>query len=474
MPWHNVFFFSALGFVLGVVSGGLALSFLAAFLISIVFIGLGLWLRIKLSAVVLLAIFLLFGNFYYSLDDYNYHLKKSLITDARYFEGIVVEEPQKRADRQAAKIKSEEGITILAHLNPYPEISYGDILRIFGEIDSPPNGSYGRYLAKERVHGTIFYPEIEVIGKNPDKFFGGLYSLKKKSSDSINRLFSYQQGAFLNGILFGDREEFSKEFLDQLSFSGTLHLTALSGSNMTIIVFAAFPIFLRLFRYKRRQAFFATFATMALFVAMTGFDVSAMRAAAMAFVVATAEQASRIYNSRNSITLAALVLSLMNPKMPVFDLGFQLSFIAVMSIVYFVPVLKRFSFFKNDSYLGWREVLAITAAAQIGVAPISMAQFANFSFSAFPANLVVIVAMPALMAFGFLTVFASFIFWPFAVLLSKPTAFLLDYSIGAVEIFSDLRVPFNPELNTAVIIAYYAFLIYACAKWSPKVKNFFS
>ena len=474
MPWHNVFFLSALGFVSGVVSGGLNFSFLAAVLISIVFIGLCIWLRIKLPAAVLLAIFLLFGNLYYSLDDYNYQFKKSLITDARYFEGVVVEEPQKRADMQAVKLRSGDDITVLAYLNLYPEISYGDILRIFGEIDSPPNNSYGRYLAKEKVHGTSLYPKIEIIGKNPNKFFEALYFLKKKSSDSVSRLFNYQQGAFLNGILFGDREEFSKEFLDQLSFSGTLHLTALSGSNMTIIVFAAFPVFLWIFRYKRRLAFFATFAIVALFVAMTGFDVSAMRAAVMAFIVAAAEQTSRIYNPRNSIMLAALVLTLINPKIPVFDLGFQLSFIATLSIVYFATILKTFPFFKIDSYLGWREVLAITAAAQIGVAPISMAQFANFSFSAFPANLVIIVVMPALMAFGFLTIFASFIFWPLAVLLSNPTAFLLGYSIAAVEIFSALRVPFNPELNAVVIIAYYSFLLYICAKWSPKAKNFFS
>ena len=429
----------------------------------------------KFIAAALLSVFFLLGNFYYAFDDYNYHLKKAAIADIAFFEGVVIDEPQRRVDRQVAHIKLAEGERILVHMNPYPELSYGDIIKISGKMVSPPDDSYGNYLAKERIHGTIFYPEIKITGKNSNPFFRALYSFRSGVKSSIGLLFTQRQSAFLGGIMFGDRDEFSREFLDKLSFSGTMHLTALSGLHMTMVVFAAIVVFLEIFRHKRRPAFWATFVTVALFVAMTGFKVSAIRASAMAFIVGLAEQTSRLYNPRNAIILAALVITMINPKAPVFDLGFQLSFVATASIIYLAPVFKRFSFFKKeDSYLGWREVLVITTAAQLGVAPFTMAYFANFSFSAFPANIAILVIMPILMLFGFAVAFASFVFWPLAVILSKQTAFLLDYSIAAVEIFYSLRVPFNPEIDIVAAVAYYAFLIYICAKWSPKAKNFFS
>lgn len=477
---HDLFFFAASGFVLGAISGGLGFAPAGAAIFLVAAAPIILIFRLNYIAVAATAVLFFAGNLYYNADDHAYHAAKRGLEGAAYFEGVVIDEPQRRETNQTVKVRvlstdvgQGAGAKVSVRLRLYPELLYGDVVRAVGAISPPPRDSYGKYLAKERIHGTAFYPEIKVLGNEAAPFFDTLYETRRYIKTSINRLFSQRQAAFLSGITLGDREEFSREFLDKLSVSGTLHLTALSGLHMSIIVFIALAIFSAAFSGRKRPAFAATFFTTALFVAMTGFKISAIRASLMSFLAGLARQSGRIYNPRNAITFAAFVITATNPKAPVFDLGFQLSFAATISIIYFAPALRELPFFKADGFLGWRSVLAITIAAQLGVAPITIMNFGNFSFTALPANVAILTVMPVLMILGFATVAASAVSAPLAALLGKPTAFLLDYAIGVVDVFSGARLLFNPSMGVAVVMLYYAILIWISARWSPAAKSFF-
>lgn len=490
MTLHDIFFFAALGFVAGAIFGGFGLSSMSAFVFLILLLALSFIMRFSFPAdarkrvysvaVAIIAVFFFAGNVYYSIDDYAYHTAKNAVGGITYFRGVVFDEPKQHGGSQTVRIRTisssnnqASGARILAYISPYPEISYGDVLSVMGDVVQPPVNSYGGYLAKERIHATVSYPVIEIIDNAANPFFEALYQIRRSTNNATRRLFTQQQATLLSGILFGEREEFSKEFLNKLSVSGTLHLTALSGFNITIIVFFAIAVFSSLFLGNTCAVFVATFFMVTFFVSMTGFALSALRAALMAFIVGLAEQTGRMYHPRNAIAFAAVALTLLNPKVPVFDLGFQLSFLATLSIIYFAPALRQLSFFKQEGFFHWRDVLAITIAAQLGVAPIAIHNFGNFSFSALPANIAVVTIIPLLTILGFATVAAYFIFAPFAILLSKPTAFLLDYTVGAVEVFYALRAPFNPDIGIAAAMVYYAVLIYICARYSPAAKNFF-
>ena len=221
------------------------------------------------------------------------------------------------------------------------------------------------------------------------------------------------------------------------------------------------------------MVFLTTFFAILLFVAMTGFQVSAVRAAIMAFIVALAKESGRIYNPRNALILAAFVITAINPKIPVFDLGFELSFIATAAIVYLAPAFERVSFLRKGGFFSWRDALRITLAAQIAVAPLAIAHFSNFSFTALPANVALLGIMPLLMVFGFSVIAVSTISTSFATLLSKPVAFLLDYAASIVEIFSTVQIPFNPEIGIVSVFVYYAALIFVSLRWSEPAKNIF-
>ena len=478
MRAYDLFFFAALFFVFGTILGGLGVSPALSLIFASASAAALFAFKVRTVAALAIAAFLFAGNFYYSVHDYAYHAKVGALEESSAFEGIVISEPRRRVNSQTAIVKVTEsnagrasGARVSVLLPPYPEFFYGDVVLVSGKVNPPPDDSYGKYLAKEGVHGTVSYPSVELVGKNPNAAFAALYAIRDRIKDAVNREFTARQSAFLSGVLLGDRDEFSPEFLEKLSISGTMHLTALSGLHMAIIIFVALAVFLFIFRGRRRYALAATLFIVVAFVAMTGFKVSAIRASLMAFIAGFAEQAGRFYGPRNAIALAALLITAANPKAPVFDLGFQLSFAATISIIYFAPVLRRLQFFGKDSFLGWRGILAITIAAQIGVAPISIMAFGNFSFSALPANVAILAVMPVLMVLGFTTAFAAMVSGPLASVLAKPTAALLDYSAGVVEIFSSASVPFNPSIGLAAAAAYYAVLIFVSARYAPAAKN---
>ena len=477
MRSENVLFFVACSVVGGAISGGLGMpplvALIASLLVALVFIQ-------KLRLAVILAMMVLFiaGNTYYALDDYAYRTALRAAERVTSFEGILVDEPRRNSEAQTAKVEMTDadvadavGSRVYVRTELFPELSYGDTVRISGNIVPPPSDSYGAYMAKERMHGTAFYPKIEIIRNEGNPLFKALFGFRNHLQDILGRLFIQQHAAFLSGILLGDKDGFSPEFLEKLSVSGTMHLMALSGLNMTIIVFVALGVFSVVFWKRKRPQFIATFSLVALFVAMTGFQVSAIRAALMAFLVGFAGLTHRLYSPHNAIAFAALILTAWNPKAPVFDLGFQLSFLATLSIIYFTPVLKRLPLLQKDGFLAWRDALAITLAAQIGVAPLTIMNFGNFSFTALLANIGILAVIPFLTVMGFVVAFAYMLYPPLALLLSKPVAFLIDYVVAVVETFAVVYLPFNPAVGFTAALLYYAVLIWICVRYSSASKT---
>lgn len=480
----TLFFFAASGFILGAVLGGLGASPLVALLLAafstlaaLSFLPFERARQRAFATMLALAGFFLVGNVYYAVNDYAYRSALQGVERVTRFEGVVREYPRRSLTAQTVKVElmradveSAASGSVYVRADLYPELSYGDVVRVFGEIVPPPPDSYGRYMKKEGMHGTVFYPEIEIIGNEGNALQGALFSLRGSIKETLGRLFTHQHAAFLSGILLGDKDEFSPEFLQKLSVSGTMHLMALSGLNMTIIVFVTLAVFSVVFRGRVRARFIATFSVVALFTAMTGFQVSAIRAALMAFIVGLAGVTHRTYNPRNAIAFAALIIALWNPTAPVYDLGFQLSFLATLAIMYLAPVLKRLPPLSAQGTLGWRDAVAITLAAELGVAPLTIINFGTFSLTALFANVGILAVIPLLTVLGFLVVLFELLFPPLAFLLATLTAFLIDYVVAVVETFAALYVPFNPHIGAATAAVYYCVVIWICWRFAPARK----
>ncbi len=243
-----------------------------------------------------------------------------------------------------------------------------------------------------------------------------------------------------------------------MSLSGTTHLVALSGYNITIIAWAAMGIFGALFR--RRAAFFLTILFIIGFVLMAGAESSVVRAAIMGILALLAKEIGRIFDFRNAIIFAALIMVLFNPKVLVYDVGFQLSFLALLGIVYLRPVIQKISKMKDEpGFLSWRDNLLTTASAQFAVAPLLIINFGVFSPTSLLANIIILETVPVAMALGFFVAAASFLSYYFSLVLSWLAFVLLRFEILVIQFFAKFSIPLSPNLSWGLAALYYVLLI---------------
>lgn len=469
MPAHRSFFAFSCAFLFGVLLKSFGLYLWSTFLVAFIIFFLLYFFDISRKVAVLTAIFIFLGSFYYAVDDFRYHSKiDSLPGEDREFIVVIDSEPEMRENHQLFYASSEFG-RVLVRTVLYPQYHYGDELRIFGSIDRPPNDGYGHYLAKERVVGSSFFPKIDHIrDRQGNPVLTYVHGIKNNIQGSINRHFNRDQAAIISGIMLGDRTSFSEDLLEKLSLSGTRHLTAISGLHMTIVVF----LFSMVFSYllPRKYAFVLTFLFVILFVAMTGFKVSAMRSALMGFIGGTAKELGKSYAQYNALVLAALLLVLFNPKILFFDIGFQLSFLAVVSIMYFMPALKTVLRFDSDpGFLRWKDSFLVTASAQLAVAPILITQFGIFSLSSFLANVLILVFIPLLLSLSFIFSIISFVSYHLTYVVSLAMVPIVEYVMLIIRFFANSSFILNINLTIVGIVIYY--MLIALLIWITNKKQ---
>ncbi|MEK7168231.1 MAG: ComEC/Rec2 family competence protein, partial [Patescibacteria group bacterium] len=389
-----------------------------------------------------LSLFVIVGAFYYFGRDDNQIKNLNLIFNQKInFEGVVVKNPE-RGNQQKLTVESRPPYSgrVLIKLKNYPSFNYGDLIKLEGAVQKPEDGSYANYLAKEGIFGIIDYPEAEFISSDHgSKIKSSLFSLKEKTINVFQRVLPSENAAFLAGITLGERAEFSKEFKEAMSKSGTTHLVALSGYNITILVLAV--AYVLNFFASRRLVFWLTLLIIIGFVAMTGAEASVVRAAIMGGIVLLAKRANRLYSFRNAIVIAAFLMILDNPKVLSFDVGFQLSFMALLGIVYLQPAIQKFMKIpvENQSVLGWKENLLTTFSAQLAVLPLLVLYFGNFSIISLLSNILVLSVVPLTMALGFVLGFIGFISYELSLIFGWFVNLLLSYETFIIKFFGGLN-----------------------------------
>jgi competence protein ComEC len=264
----------------------------------------------------------------------------------------------------------------------------------------------------------------------------------------------------MTGLVIGKSSGFSKEFSEKLKTTGTTHLVALSGYNISTVL-NWFTVLFGLFLLRKRAMWLSVFAVIA-FVLMTGAEASVVRAAIMAVIVVVAKQIERPHSVGNAIVFTALVMILINPRVLVFDIGFQLSFTALVGIVYVKPALdvlfKRNM--KNSGFLKWKENLTTTFAAQIAVLPILLMNFGFVTPIGIITNVLLLTFIPPTMALGVIILIANFFSDSLAFVASIPARIFLGYELGVINLFSKFDFGYDVGATSAVFaLIYYTFMI---------------
>lgn len=473
MPSYDIFFFGALFFLIGVLLASFGVGFWILILVtaaSAAFFFWGFWRKNKkflwLGGLVF---FVIFGALYYTWDDLRFRENINIAFDEKSsFFGVIVSNPTLKISSQEFKLKLASPLrgNVLVKTSRYPEFSYGDEVKIGGKIEKPFSpqrgpfgGSYAAYLAKERISGVISFAEVQRISSgNGNKIKSRLFNVKNQIITSFKKVLGAKESAFLSGLTLGERGEFPEEFKAAMSKSGTTHLVALSGYNITIIVWAVMGIFV--YFLSRRLSFILTIFVIFGFVMMTGAEASVVRAAIMGILVILAREVGRFFDFRNAIVLAGFVMVFQNPKVLVFDVGFQLSFLALLGIIYLRPALvKFFRITKEPGFLSSRDNLLTTASAQLMVAPLLISNFGNFSLTSLFANIIVLEFIPVTMGLGFIIAAFSWFSYNLAFVFSWLVEILLKFEILIIEFFAKISVSFAPSLGLLGFVLYYIALI---------------
>jgi len=291
-------------------------------------------------------------------------------------------------------------------------------------------------------------------------FISGLrQSLERRIEDyfsAAERTALTQQGAFLEALLLGERGRINEETNAALQRSGLFHLIAISGAHIGIIS-ALFLFVLRVVRIPRRASHFLLIILLVFYSLLVEGRASVFRATIMALTFLTGRLLSKQAHPLNTISLSAFLLLLANP-FNLFDLGFELTFAATLSIILFYPkvlsVLPRLP-------LRLGGLLALSVAAQLGVLPFLAASFNRVTFAAILLNFPAIPLIGGIMGAGFVFLAVSPISHTLALAIASVLKVLANVFLWIAHSLDGLpglsyRVP-TP--SPAVILGYFLFLL---------------
>ncbi|HCU70197.1 MAG TPA: hypothetical protein DIC35_00395 [Candidatus Moranbacteria bacterium] len=435
----KIFFYSSLSFILGIFSASFyypqALSDIWLFLvlIGLLIISFVFYKNKKILLLSFISVFFLSGAW---LTANRLEMITGLKKETQNFYGSVevIREPQIK-DRMQKIVVASDDMKFLIIANSYPTYEYGDRLKVDCELEIPQNKDgfdYRMYLAKDSVFYICKSAKIEKIAPaGGNKGYAIILKIKNRIEQNINHLLPSPQSGLLLGLLVGGDDRLSQKEKDNFSQTGLTHIVAVSGYNVTIIAeyLMLLGIFLGLWR---KQAFWFSISGIFIFVILVGFPSSAMRAGVMGGLILWAMKNGRLANAQNSILFACSAMLLANPLLLRWDVGFQLSFLATIGIVYFYPIIEKYSIKKNGISF-FSEILFLTLSAQVFVLPIILYNFGNLSIVSPLANLLVLPAIPLTMLLGFLMLVFSFLIPSLAIIFSWLTYLTLKYITGIVE-----------------------------------------
>ncbi len=444
-----------------------------------------------LSTVFFILSFVVLGSLLYK--NYSYFKPQDIVHVGHFYrnqetsiEGVVVSDVQRRDFHKTKKLtctlalrrlktpwgwKEKQG-KILVHVFGERDLAYGDVVRLTGKLykafdfDTDSRFSYKQFLKNQKITYMFSvksaYPITILARERGSIVKRASIRLKKHWQSILGKHLTFNQFAVMNAILTGDRHQIPKHIKELFVKTGTAHVLAISGLHMGMVAFLVF-FFLKLFRFNRKLRALITIIFLIFYAVLTGARPSVVRATIMVVVYLFGFLMEREADTFNSLCLAAFVILCFNPT-SLFDIGFQLSFLSVLSIIFIYPVLSR-----QLSLLASKNVrldrlfvqpVLFSLSIWIGIGVIIAYFFEIVTPVMIVANFVVVPCLTVVIALGFGLIITGAL-WPwvagtFAVCLQV----VLNTMVHAIYFLS--QVPgayfYTKDVSPAGVWIYYVFL----------------
>lgn len=393
--------------------------------------------------------------------------------------GIIIEDPIVSSNQKlTVRVESvnhqalPDPPLLLMAVRPYPHFRTGDRIRATGIIKKPEifkGYDYPAALARKNIYILMTYPSIEKIGEQTS-IAVLLSRVRHRFEENIEEVLPEPHAAFLKGLLLGERTTLPQNLVADFSTTGTTHIIALSGYNITILA-RFFVTVLAWLTVPFFISFWIAACAIVLFVLLAGASASLLRAACMGILVLLAQREGRMYSITNALVFTGALMLLQNPTLLRFDTAFQLSFLATIGLIFIAPMLETFllrrSLFQKKSnnagpWNGIRQIFIETVSAQLAVMPILIYVFGRTSLVSPLANILVLIAVPWAMGWGFLTGMLGFISSLLARIVAPVSFVLLSYILTTIELFA--KVPGAsvdlPAWSVVLLLSLYAVVFF--------------
>lgn len=352
----------------------------------------------------------------------------------------------------------------------YPEWRPGDRLVLHGRLSTPdnrPDFDYRAYLARRGIGWLLRYPAAERV--EPAGPTAGLVALQERFNQALAWALPEPQAALAIGLLSGAGGSFPETLKEDLIATGTLHLVAVSGFNISLVAGALTVIAVA--TAGRRYAAYLALPALALFVAYVGPSPSVVRAALMGALAVLAYRVGRQYAGVHALVLASALMLAVQPLW-LNEIGFQLSVLATLGLMLSARWVQRLP-------AGWlarcgsaRPVVRAlveggltTLGATLATLPLLLTAFGQLSLVALPVNTLVAPLVAPSMLLAFLAGLAGSLWLPLGTVLGWLAWAPLSLLLGLIELGARFPLAALTVDRLPVELAFASYGAAALARW---------
>ncbi len=358
-----------------------------------------------------------------------------------------------------------EGSLLLTIKQNHKTYLYADTILFRAQIfhpkgqRNPGEFDYRQYLHHHGVYATVYIDNSAELNRFPYQGFSIrrlANQMKHRILGQIDQAVSGEQNAILKALIVGVRGEITAETRQAFIDSGIIHVLAVSGLHVGYVTLVFWVIF-GFLRLPRRSKVLLTILALGFYALMVDLKPSVTRAVIMAAMILFSQAWEKRVNIYNSLAAAALIQTLFDPLL-LFDLGFQLSFTAVLSIVYihgrllillpekFNPTRIKKGLFRNTYQL-----LLVSLAALLGTLPLTIYYFQRVPLISLIANLFAIPLVGLIGALGFAQVILGFIWSGFNIIYGQVQMVLIGLLKLLIGVTADIPCAYFPVKSISVI-----------------------
>lgn len=389
---------------------------------------------------------------------YHFHNQKIVVQDLSQTEFTVevveVLRSNKYAHRVYAKLLSDEKApkVLVSFPNSESKPEEGSVYKLIGtikEVAAPQNlhgFNYKEYLVHKKIHYQIqSYHKVFKIAEHKNLLIY-IHDLRASLIERFSKLnYNTKTKGFIEALLFGSKMNLDEELQTQFKDLGILHVLAVSGMHV-LVLFGTIRYVLGIFRTSKRITNTILITFLVLFVFLAGFSGSVLRAALMCLMAMLALAVNSQKYTVNLMVGSMLLILIIEPNY-LFDVGFQLSYLAVFSIVFCYPIIQPFFKAKNVIANYFTEIIGVSIAAQVGVLPLSIYYFKQIPLLFLLGNLIAIPLTSFLLIGWFVQLLLSFVSIKFVQFFTPILDFVAQLCFNGIDIVSSFFAIKSYELH---------------------------